>query len=50
MVDYDLNLITPQIVFEAARAGDAIAQDIYAQAGFCSGVAVANIIIVVGPQ
>jgi glucokinase len=50
MVDYDLNLITPQVVFEAARAGDAIAQDIYAQAGFYIGVAVSNIIIAVGPQ
>jgi glucokinase len=50
MVDYDLNRITPQVIFEAARAGDAIAQDIYKQAGFYIGVAVANIIIAVGPQ
>jgi glucokinase len=50
MVDYDLNLITPQVVFEAARAGDAIAKDIYEQAGFYIGVAVSNIIIAVGPQ
>jgi glucokinase len=50
MVNYDLNRITPQVIFEAARAGDAIAKDIYAQAGFYIGVAVSNIIIAVGPQ
>ncbi len=50
MVDYDLNRITPQVIFEAARAGDAIAKDIYEQAGFYIGVAVSNIIIAVGPQ
>lgn len=50
MVNYDLNRITPQVIFEAARAGDAIAKDIYEQAGFYIGVAVSNIIIAVGPQ
>ena len=45
MVDYDLNRITPQVIYEAAQAGDAIAKDIYEQAGFYIGVAVANIII-----
>ncbi len=50
MVDYDLNRITPKVIFEAARAGDAIARDIYGQAGFYIGVAVSNIIIAVGPQ
>ena len=50
MVDYDLNRITPQVIYEAARAGDAIAKDIYAQTGFYVGVAVSNIIIAVGPQ
>jgi glucokinase len=50
MVDYDLNRITPQVIYEAARAGDAIAKDIYEQTGFYVGVAVSNIIIAVGPQ
>ncbi len=50
MVDYDLNRITPQVIFEAARAGDSIAKGIYEQAGFYIGVAVSNIIIAVGPQ
>ena len=50
MVDYDLNRITPKVIFEAARAGDAIAREIFEQAGFYIGVAVSNIIIAVGPQ
>jgi glucokinase len=50
MVNYDLNRITPQVISEAAYAGDTIAQGIYAQAGYYIGVAVANIIIAVGPQ
>jgi glucokinase len=50
MVDYDLNRITPQVISEAAQAGDAIARDIFEQAGYFIGVAVSNIIIAVGPQ
>ena len=50
MVNYDLNRITPEVIGEAARAGDTIAQDIYSQAGFYIGVAVSSIIIAVGPQ
>ena len=50
MVNYDLNRINPQVIFEAARAGDAIAKNIYEQAGTFIGVAVANIITAVGPH
>ncbi len=49
IVNYDLNRITPQVIEEAARAGDAVAQDIYEQAGFYIGVAVSNIVVAVGP-
>lgn len=49
-VDYDLNRITPRVIYEAARAGDVIAQEIYEQAGHYIGVAVANTIVSVGPR
>ena len=50
MVNYDLNRITPKVIYEAARAGDAIAQDVYERAGTYIGVAAANIITAVGPN
>ena len=50
MVDYDLNKITPEVIFEAARQGDPIAKDIYEQAGSYIGVAVANVLVSVGPR
>ncbi len=49
-VAYDLNRITPRVIYEAARAGDAIAKDIFEQVGHYIGVAVANIIVSVGPR
>ncbi len=50
MVDYDLNRITPQVICEAARSGDAIAKDIYEQAGKYIGIAVSNVLVSVGPR
>jgi glucokinase len=49
-VDYDLNRVTPRVIYEAARAGDAIARDIYEQAGYYIGIAVANVIVSIGPR
>ncbi len=50
LVNYDLNKITPKIISEAAQRGDAIAKDIYDQAGTYIGVGVANVIVSLGPR
>jgi glucokinase len=50
IVEYDLNRITPQVICQAALAGDAIARDIYEQAGFYMGIAIGNALASVGPR
>jgi glucokinase len=50
LVDYDLNKITPQLICEAARQGDAVANEIYAEAGTYLGIGVANVLVSVGPR
>lgn len=50
LVDYDLNKITPEIIAEAARQGDEVAQRIYEEAGTYLGVAVGNVLVSVGPR
>jgi glucokinase len=50
MADYDLNRITPELIHQAAIEGDEIAQEIFDQAGFYIGIAVASIIAAVGPR
>jgi glucokinase len=50
MVDYDLNKITPQVVYQAALAGDAIAQEIYQRVGHYLGIAISNVIVMIGPS
>jgi glucokinase len=50
MAGYDLNKVTPELIFKAALAGDAIALDIYHRAGFYLGIAVANVLVSVGPR
>jgi glucokinase len=50
MVDYDLNRITPHVIYDAACAGDVIAKDIFEQAGYYIGVAVSNVLVSVGPR
>ena len=50
LIDYDLNRLTPHVISDAARAGDALAKDIFEQAGFYIGVAAASIIVSVGPR
>ena len=49
-VDYDLNRITPQVMAEAALAGDAVAAEIFERVGEYLGIGVANIVIAIGPQ
>lgn len=50
LAGYDLNKINPELIYRAAQAGDAIAQEIYDQVGTCLGVAVANVLVSVGPS
>jgi len=50
MVDYDLNHINPEVIAQAAQAGDEIACDIYQRAGFYLGIAVSNVLTAVGPR
>jgi glucokinase len=50
MVDYDLNRITPAVVYQAALSGDTIAQEIYQRVGHYLGIAIANVIVVIGPR
>ncbi|MGD8966543.1 MAG: ROK family protein [Anaerolineae bacterium] len=50
LVSYDLNRVTPEVICRAALDGDAVAQEIYGQAGFHIGVGVANLITIISPQ
>jgi glucokinase len=50
IVGYDLNRITPEVVYKAALAGDAVAREIFDRAGSYLGVAVSNVLVTVGPR
>lgn len=50
LAGYDLNKITPKLIAQAAMEGDKIALEVYRQAGFYIGIAVANIMVSVGPR
>ncbi|MDL1945068.1 ROK family protein [Chloroflexi bacterium CFX2] len=50
LCEYDLNRITPELIANAARSGDAIAKDIYEKAGYYIGIAAANVCVAVGPR
>jgi glucokinase len=50
MVNYDLNRVTPEVVYQAALSGDPIAQEIYQRVGHYLGIAIANVIVIVGPR
>ncbi len=50
LVDYDLNRITPEVICQAARQGDRVANEIYAQVGGYLGVAIANVLVSIGPR
>ena len=47
---YDLNLITPELIAEAARAGDEIAIEIYQNTGKYLGVGAAILCAALGPR
>jgi len=46
----DLNSITPELICDAARMGDAVAKEIYEFAGTMIGAGIANIVIAVNPR
>lgn len=50
LCEYDLNRITPELIAQAAEAGDEIAGDIYEKAGFYLGVAASSICAAIGPR
>ncbi|MGH9845409.1 MAG: ROK family protein [Blastocatellia bacterium] len=50
MCDGDLNRVTPELVYEAALAGDDVAREIYEQAGRAIGYGVSNVVIALTPR
>ncbi len=50
LADYDLNKITPKLIYDAAMQGDAIANDIFKRAGFYIGIAATSTLAAVGPR
>jgi glucokinase len=50
MVNNDLNLVTPQIVAEAARRGDGCAKDIWETEAYYLGLGIANLVVVINPE
>jgi glucokinase len=50
LADYDLNNITPEIILQAADAGDLVACEILGRAGAALGVGVANLVTVLSPN
>lgn len=50
LVEGDLNKITTEVIANAAGQGDEIAKEIFEQAGYYLGIAMANIMVSVSPQ
>jgi glucokinase len=50
LCEYDLNRITPELIAQAAHAGDMIAQEIFDLAGFYLGVAASSLCAGIGPR
>jgi glucokinase len=50
LVDYDLNRITPKVIYQAALEGDTVAREIFDRAGQAIGLLAANLIVAVGPD
>ena len=50
LASHDLNQITPEIILQAADAGDQVAREILARAGSALGVGVANLVTVLSPN
>jgi glucokinase len=50
LVENDLNRITPEVVAEAARQGDALAKDIWEREAFYLGTGIANLVLIFNPE
>jgi glucokinase len=50
LCEYDLNRITPKLIARAAEGGDAIAREIFENAGFYLGIAACSICASVSPR
>jgi len=50
LANHDLNQITPEIILQAADAGDQVAREILGRAGAALGVGVANLVTVLSPD
>lgn len=50
LVNYDLNRIDAEIIFQAARQGDPVAKGIIERVGMYLGIAVGNILGIISPQ
>ena len=50
LVNNDLNRITPQVVAEAARQGDAFAKEIWEREAFYLGTGIANLVLIFNPE
>ncbi|HZS09633.1 MAG TPA: ROK family protein [Blastocatellia bacterium] len=50
LAENDLNRITPELICQAAIQGDAIARDIYEQAGHYIGVGIASVVTAFNPR
>lgn len=46
----DLNKITPELIWQAARQGDPVANEIYELVGDYLGIAISNILVTIGPR
>ncbi|MBI1763738.1 MAG: ROK family protein [Acidobacteria bacterium] len=46
----DLNLITPELIYQAALAGDEVAREIYEFAGKAIGYGIANVVMALTPR
>jgi len=50
LVAGDLNRITPEVIVQAAEAGDDVAQEILAEAGFYLGIGIATLVTLFSPN
>ncbi len=50
MSNHDLNRINPVLIFRAAQRGDPVALEIYQEAGYHLGIAVASLVVALAPK
>jgi len=50
LAGHDLNKITPALICNAAQAGDPVALEIYDEAGYHLGIAVASVVVALAPK